>query len=156
ERTRGRYRRKPMHSILNTTTLDLTQIKYPSSTRESENLADVTEVSLSAAGSSAQFRTGLDAANVCFGSLADILDGLSDVRFTSESGRRSADWVRFVIGAWRSSTSRRGCFAVLFWRLEQSRSGGELPPSGSVCPFAAWPRFRLDWVRFVITTPPPT
>src|SRR5262249_53232697 len=69
--------------------------------------------------------------NVCFGSLADILDGLSDVRFTSESGRRSADWVRFVIRTWQSSTSRRGCFAVLFWRLKHSRSGGELPPGGS-------------------------
>ena len=29
--------------------------------------------------------------------------------------------------AWRSSTCRHGCFAVLIWRPEQSRLGGELP-----------------------------
>jgi hypothetical protein len=35
--------------------------------------------------------------NVRFGSLADILARPTHVRFTPESGRRSANWVRFVI-----------------------------------------------------------
>src|SRR5215831_4272842 len=34
----------------------------------------------------------------------------------------------FCYAPWRSSTSRRGCFAVLIWRPEHSRSGGELLP----------------------------
>jgi hypothetical protein len=38
----------------------------------------------------------------------------------------SPDWVRFVIRASRPPTSRRGSPAVLTWRSEQSRSGGEL------------------------------
>jgi hypothetical protein len=49
-------------------------------------MADVTEVSLSAAGSSAQLRTGLDGANVCFGSKAEMAVRLTNVRFTPESG----------------------------------------------------------------------
>ena len=56
--------------------------------------------------------------------------------------RPNQNWGCFVIRAWRSSTSRRGCFAVLIWRSEQSRSGGELPLSAMVCPFAAWPSFQ--------------
>jgi hypothetical protein len=36
------------------------------------------------------------------------------------------NWVRFVVRAWRSSTCRRGCFAVLLWSSEQSRSGGRI------------------------------
>ena len=43
------------------------------------------------------------------------------------------NWVRFVIRAWRSSTYRRGCFAVLIWLLEQSRSGGGLPLVAPAC-----------------------
>jgi hypothetical protein len=42
----------------------------------------------------------------------------------------SANWVRFVIRACQSSTSRRGCFAGLIWPSEQFRSGGELLWSG--------------------------
>ena len=49
-------------------------------------MADVTEVSLSAAGSSAQLLTGLDGANVCFGSKAEMAVRLTNVRFTPESG----------------------------------------------------------------------
>ena len=54
--------------------------------------------------------------------------GAINVSFTFESGRRSANWVRSVnMCVAVVSTSRRGCFAVLIWRSEQSRSGGELP-----------------------------
>jgi hypothetical protein len=40
--------------------------------------------------------------DVRFGSKVDILGRLLDVRFTPESRRRSANWVRFVMRTWRS------------------------------------------------------
>ena len=52
------------------------------------------------------------------------------------------NWVRFVKRAWRSSTSRRRCFAVLICRSEQFLSGGEWPLSGKAYLFAPWPRSR--------------
>src|SRR5690348_9530998 len=51
-------------------------------------------------------------------SKTDITRCPHNVRFTSESGHRSANWVRFVTGAWRPITSRRRWFAV-FRNLDQ-------------------------------------
>ena len=63
-----------------------------------------------------------------------------------EGGSAFADenWVRFVIRASRSTTSRRGCFAVLILCSVQSRSGGELPLSGTADRAAVLPNCRLE------------
>ena len=51
------------------------------------------------------------------------------------------NWVHFVARV-AVVTARRGCFAVLIWQPEHSRSGGELLLSGRACPFAALPKFQ--------------
>ena len=73
------------------------------------------------------------------GSLRLHCEGLSPSTPCRSPG---AHWVHFVIRAWRLSTCRRGCFAVLIWWPVRSRSAGELPLSGRAYPFAAWPSFQ--------------
>jgi hypothetical protein len=55
-----------------------------------------------------------------YASSADILVSSTDVHYTSETGGRSANWVRFVIRAWRSTTSRRSCSAVLIYSIPRA------------------------------------
>jgi hypothetical protein len=50
-----------------------------------------------------------------------------DVCLISERARRLSKLGSFCNTCVRSTTSRRGYFAVLIWRSKQSRSGGELP-----------------------------
>jgi hypothetical protein len=57
---------------------------------------------------------------------------------TASSPRPQFGFVSQFVNS-RSFTSRRGCFAVLVWRSEQSRSGCEVLLSGPACLFGAWP-----------------